>query len=204
MKLYISTLSPFARKPRVIARETGLTARIEEIPVTVSPLKANAEVGSANPLMKVPTLVLDDGTALFDSPVICEYLDSLHPGRKMFPPAGEPRWTALKLQAVADGILEAAVLVRYETALRPKELQWADWIAGQREKWHAGLDFLDRSAATLAGEPTIGSITVGCALGYLDFRYGNEDWRGSRPALARWYEAFAARESMRATVPVVV
>ena len=202
MKLYISPMSPFVRKVRVLARETGLAARIEEIPVTVSPVKANAEVGRANPLVKVPTLALDDGTALFDSPVICEYLDTLHPGRKLFPPAGEARWTALKLQAVGDGILEAAVLARYETALRPKELQWTDWIAGQRAKWQAGLDLLERSAATLAGEPTIGSITAGCALGYLDFRYGNEDWRGSRPALARWYEVFSARDSMRATVPV--
>jgi glutathione S-transferase len=204
MKLYTSPMSPYARKVRVVARETGLAARIEEIPVTVSPVKANAEVGRANPLAKLPTLVLDDGTALFDSPVICEYLDSLHAGRRLFPPAGETRWTALKLQAVADGILEAGVLVRYETALRPKELQWPDWIAGQREKWHAGLDLLERSAAALAGEPTNASVSAACALGYLDFRYGNEDWRGSRPALARWYEAFAARESMRATVPVVV
>jgi glutathione S-transferase len=201
MKLYLSPLSPFARKVRVLARETGLAARIEEVPVTVSPVKANAEVGRANPLMKVPTLVLDDGAVLFDSPVICEYLDSLHSGSKLFPPAGPARWTALRLQAAGDGILEAAVLVRYETALRPKELQWADWIAGQREKWHAGLDLLERSAATLAGELTIGGITAACALGYLDFRYGDEDWRASRPALARWYEAFAKRESLRATVP---
>jgi glutathione S-transferase len=202
MKLYLSPLSPFARKVRVLVRETGLAARIEEVPVTVSPVKANAEVGRSNPLMKVPTLVLDDGSALFDSPVICEYLDSLHTGRKLVPPAGEARWTALKLQAVGDGILEAAVLARYEAALRPKELQWADWIAGQRGKWHAGLDLLERSAAALASEPTIGGVTAGCALGYLDLRYGDEDWRGSRPALARWYEAFAKRESMRATVPV--
>jgi len=202
MKLYLSPLSPFARKVRIVARETGLAARIEEIPVTVSPVKANAEVGRANPLAKVPTLVLDDGSALFDSPVVCEYLDSLHAGRKLFPPAGEARWTALKLQAVGDGILEAAVLARYETALRPQALQWADWIAGQRAKWHAGLDLLERSGAALAGEPTIGSITAACALGYLDFRYGDEDWRASRPALARWYAAFSARESMRATVPV--
>jgi glutathione S-transferase len=202
MKLYLSPLSPFARKARVVARETGLAARIEEVPVTVSPVKAHAEVAQSNPLGKVPTLVLDDGATLFDSPVICEYLDTLHPGRKLFPPAGEARWTALRLQALGDGIMEAAVLVRYETALRPKALQWADWIAGQREKWQAGLDLLERSAAALAGEPTIGSVTAGCALGYLDFRYGNDDWRGSRPALARWYEAFAKRASMGATVPV--
>ena len=202
MKLYISPMSPFARKVRVVARETGPAARIEEVPAVVSPVKTNAEVGRANPLMKVPTLVLDDGSALFDSPVICEYLDSLHAGRKLFPAAGEERWTALKLQAVGDGILEAGVLTRYETVLRPKALQWPDWIAGQQERWHAGLDLLERSAAALAGEPTIGSITAACALGYLDFRYGDDDWRASRPALARWYEAFAARESMRATVPV--
>jgi glutathione S-transferase len=152
--------------------------------------------------MKVPTLVLDDGSALFDSPVICEYLDSLHAGRKLFPPPGNARWSALRLQAVGDGILDAGILTRYETILRPKDLQWADWIGGQREKWHAGLDLLERDAAALAGEPTIGSITAGCALGWLDFRYGDDDWRASRPALARWYEGFSARESMRATAPV--
>jgi glutathione S-transferase len=202
MKLYISPQSPFARKVRVVARETGLAARIEEVAAAVSPVKANAEVGRANPLVKVPTLVLDDGATLFDSPVICEYLDSLHAGRKLFPPAGEARWTALRLQAVGDGILDAGILARYETVLRPEALRWPDWIAGQRGKWHAGLDHLERSAGALAGAPTIGSIAAACALGWLDFRYGAEDWRASRPALARWYETFAARESMRATAPV--
>jgi glutathione S-transferase len=202
MKLYISPQSPFARKVRVVVRETGLAARIEEVAATVSPIKANAEVGRSNPLMKIPTLVLDDGAALFDSPVICEYLDSLHGGRKLFPAAGPARWTALKLQAVGDGILDAGILTRYETVLRPPELQWADWKAGQREKGQAGLDLLERESAALAGEPTIGSITAACALGWLDFRYGDEDWRPSRPALARWYEGFAARPSLRATAPV--
>jgi glutathione S-transferase len=202
MKLYISPQSPFARKVRVVARETGLAARIEEVVATVSPIKANAEVGRSNPLMKIPTLVLDDGSALFDSPVICEYLDSLHGGRQLFPAAGAARWTALKLQAAGDGILDAGILARYETVLRPKELQWADWKAGQREKWQAGLDFLERESAALAGEPTIGSITAACALGWLDFRYGDDDWRASRPALARWYATFSTRDSMRATVPV--
>ncbi len=202
MKLYISPQSPFARKARVVARETGLAPRIEEVLATVSPVKANADVGRSNPLMKVPTLVLDDGSALFDSPVICEYLDSLHADRKLFPPPGEARWTALKLQAVGDGILDAGILTRYELILRPKELQWADWIKGQREKWHGALDLLERETRALEGEPTIGSITVGCVLGWLDFRYGDDDWRESRPALARWYEGFSGRASMRATVPV--
>jgi len=201
MKLYMSTASPFARKVRVVARETGLDARIEEIPVTVSPVKANAELARANPVMKVPTLALDDGTALFDSPVICEYLDSLHSGRKLFPPAGQARWAALRLQAAGDAILDAGILSRYEMVLRPEPLRWTDWIAGQKEKWHTGLDFFERNAAGLEGEPTIGGITVGCALGWLDFRWGDDDWRKGRPNLARWYEGFAARPSMQATIP---
>ncbi len=202
MKLYISPQSPFARKARVVARETSLAPRVEEVLATVSPIQPNADVRRANPLMKVPTLVLDDGTALFDSPVICEYLDSLHSGKKLFPASGEARWTALTIQAAADGILDAGILTRYETMLRPKELQWADWLNGQREKWHGGLDFLDRKSRSLEGEPTIGSITAACVLGWLDFRYGDDNWRVGRPALARWYEGFAARESMKATAPV--
>src|SRR5688572_19776405 len=110
MKLYFNAASPFVRKVRVVARETGQHQNIEEIASAVSPVKANADVAKANPLAKIPTLMTDDGTALFDSPVICEYLDSLHAGRKLFPPAGPARWSALKLQAVGDGILDAGIL----------------------------------------------------------------------------------------------
>jgi glutathione S-transferase len=200
MKLYFNAASPFVRKVRVVARETGLDKKIDEIVTAVSPVQKNAELAKANPLAKIPTLVTDDGTALFDSPVICEYLDSLHSGRKLTPPSGAARWAALKLQAAGDGILDAGILCRYELVLRPKELQWGDWIAGQKTKWHAGLDLLERDAGALAGEPTIGGITVGCALGWLDFRWGDDDWRKSRPKLARWYEQFSARPSMQATV----
>ena len=202
MKLHYSPPSPFARKVRVFARETGLDQRIEEVATVVSPVKANTELAPANPLMKVPTLVLDDGTALFDSPVICEYLDSVHSGRKLFPPTGPARWTALRLQAAGDGILDAGILCRYEMVLRPKELNWRDWIEGQRGKWREGLDLLERSAGELEGEPTIGSITAACVLGWLDFRFPDDDWRGKRPKLARWYEKFSARPSMKATIPV--
>ena len=201
MKLYFNAASPFVRKVRVTARETGQDAKIEEISSAVSPVKANADVAKANPLVKIPTLVTDDGMALFDSPVICEYLDSLHSGRKLFPPSGRERWSALRLQAVGDGILDAGILCRYEAALRPQELQWADWVAGQKAKWQAGLDLLERDAAALAGEPTIGAITAACALGWLDFRYGDDDWRRGRPQLARWFEQFSQRPSMRATMP---
>src|SRR5882672_3909838 len=136
-------------------------------------------------------------------PVICEYLDSLHAGRKFFPATGPARWTALRLQATGDGILDAGVLCRYEMAIRPKEYQWEGWIAGQKTKWHGGLDLLEREVATLDGEPTIGGITVGCALGWLDFRYCDDDWRNKRPKLASWFEKFSARSSMKATMPSV-
>ncbi len=201
MKLYFNPASPFVRKVRVTAMETGQHKNIDEVSSTVSPVKANTDVAKSNPLAKIPTLVTDDGMALFDSPVICEYLDSLHSGRKLFPPGGRERWAALRLQAVGDGILDAGILCRYEAVLRPQQLQWADWIAGQKGKWQAGLDLLEQDAAALAGEPTIGSITAACALGWLDFRYGDDDWRRGRPQLARWFEEFSRRPSMQATMP---
>jgi len=201
MKLYFNPASPFVRKVRVLARETGLDKKIEEVTTAVSPVQANADLAAANPLVKIPTLVSDDKTALFDSPVICEYLDSLHSGRKFFPAAGAARWTALKLQATGDGIMDAGILCRYELVMRPKELHWGQWISGQKSKWHAGLDLLEREAGSLAGEPTIGGITVGCALGWLDFRWADDNWRTKRPKLASWYEQFATRPSMQATMP---
>ena len=201
MKLFFNTASPFVRKVRVFARETGLDGKIEEIATVVSPVQENASLTKANPLAKIPALILDDGTTLFDSPVICEYLDSQHAGRKLFPATGPARWTALKLQATGDGILDAGILCRYETAVRPREFQWTGWIAGQKMKWHGGLDALEREAVALEGEPTIGTIAVGCTLGWLDFRYGDDKWRDKRPKLARWHEKFSARPSMQATVP---
>jgi glutathione S-transferase len=201
MKLFFNHASPFVRKVRVFARETGLDKKIEEVATVVSPVQDNASLGQANPLVKIPALIADDGTTLFDSPVICEYLDSLQAGRKLFPAAGPARWTALKLQATGDGILDAGILCRYEMAVRPKEFQWSGWVEGQTRKWHGGLDLLEREAASLDGEPTIGGITVACALGWLDFRYGDDNWRKSRPKLGAWFEKFSARPSMQSTMP---
>jgi glutathione S-transferase len=184
----------------VVAMETGLADRIETLPTAVAPTKPNDEMARENPLVKIPALTTDEGDVLFDSPVICEYLDSLHGGAKLFPAGGAARWTALRQQALGDGILDAAILCRYES-LRPKEVQWPDWIGGQMRKVRGGLDALDKATGTLSGPLTIGQITVGCALGYLDFRFPGEAWRGARPALARWYEDFAKRPSMQATAP---
>lgn len=201
MKLHYNTTSPYVRKVRVFAREAGLDHLIEEVMTAVSPLKLNADLAQANPLGKLPTLLLDDGTALFDSPVICEYLDDLNAGRKLFPAPGPARWAALRLQALGDGILDVAGLCRVEVAMRPETLRWKEWIAGHAEKWHTALDMLEREAASLAGDPTIGNITVGCTLGWIDFRFGDDNWRASRPQLASWYEQFSTRPSMRSTVP---
>ena len=201
MKLHISSASPFARKVRLVAHEAGLASRVEEVATMVSPVKPNADLAKANPLMKLPTLVTDDGMALFDSPVICEYLDSLNAGRKLFPAPGPARWSALRQQAVADGILDAAIGVRYQTALAPKELQWTEWQDGQRAKWKQALDFLESDAKALDGEPTIGSLAVAATLAWLDFRYGADDWRAGRPLLAAWFAVFSQRPSMLATLP---
>jgi glutathione S-transferase len=200
MKLHYSPASPYVRKVSICAEEAGLAGRIEIVPTKVLPSEPNREYGRVAPLMKVPSLELDDGTALFDSIVICEYLDHLSGSAKLFPPAGDARWRALRLHALADGILDAAVLARYETALRPAELRWDAWLQGQLAKVDQALDFLERSVGDLEGI-TIGTISVVCALGYLDFRYADRRWRDGRPKLAAWFEEIAKRESFRKTVP---
>lgn len=203
MKLRYSPTSPFVRKVLVVAMETGLDGRIERVPTTVVPVQPNEDLSHQNPLMKLPTLLTDDGQVLFDSRVICEYLDSLHSGPKLIPPTGMARWVALRQQALADGMLDAGVLNRYETAVRPKDKQWAEWSAGQMRKIRNGLTALDGKASegALGGPLTIGQIAVGCALGYLDFRYAGEGWRERHPNLAKWYGEFSQRKSMQATVP---
>ncbi|MFQ5775849.1 MAG: glutathione S-transferase [Kiloniellaceae bacterium] len=201
MKLRYSTTSPYVRKVSVASIELGLAARIERIPTDTR--DPNSGLSDHNPLGKVPALILDDGDVLYDSPVVCEYLDSLHDGPKLFPPAGPERWRALRQQALGDGILDAAILRMLETVRRPAERRWQDWIDLQSGKVSRALDRLESEVAELDGPLTIGRITIGCALGYLDFRFADEDWRATRPKLAAWYEDFAARPSMRETVPTL-
>jgi glutathione S-transferase len=181
----------------VLAHEHGLVGRIELVPTTVSPVQANDALASENPLMKVPSLVTDDGQTLFDSPVICEYLDTMAAGRKLFP-AGAARWAALRQQALGDGVLDALILCRYET-LRPEDKRWSAWTDGQMRKAHQGLIAVERE--DLSGSRTIGHVTIGCMLGYLDFRFPNDGWRQRHPRLASWYQEFAELPGMRATQP---
>ena len=201
MKLYHSPASPFVRKALVAAHELGLADGIEIVPVAMTPVKSVPELNDENPLGKIPALVLEDGTALFDSPVICEYLDTRHDGPRLFPGDGPARWSALCRQALADGLLDAAILCRYETFLRPPERQWTEWIDGQRSKFRRALDALENEADGFGDTVDIGTISAACAADYLDFRSLDDGWRDRRPRLAAWLERFAARPSMQATRP---
>jgi glutathione S-transferase len=161
----------------------------------------DAAVVADNPLGKIPCLVTDEGLALYDSRVIAEYLDSQGAGPALFPAAGPERLVTLALQALGDGILDAGVATRYETFLRPEALRWSEWVAAQKLKITRSLDHLEADIASLDGRIDVGSITIGCALGYLDFRFADDRWRQGRPGLAAWYERFAKRPSMQATKP---
>jgi glutathione S-transferase len=200
MKLYYSPGSPYARKVRIVALETGLDKKIEMVNVAVSPVSPNGDVDKHNPIGKIPVLAVK-GIDLFDSPVICEYLDTQHKGRKLLPRKGRDRWVALRQQAMADGMLDAALLARYEGALRPEDKRWSDWSSGQMKKINGVLGQLEAEVKALKGKPTLGSISVACALGYLDFRFAANDWRSKHPKLAKWFNSFSKTASVKATVP---
>jgi glutathione S-transferase len=207
MKLRYSPTSPFVRKVMVTAYESGLEPKLERVPTRVAPTTRNDDVARENPLVKIPSLTTDDGLVIYDSCVICEYLDTLHEGAKVFPAAGNARWLALRQQALGDGILDAAILGRYES-LRPREFLWPEWIDAQLRKVRGALSALEMeceantlTAVAPGAVPSIGQITIGCALGYLDFRYASEAWRERHRRLAAWYEDFAQRRAMQATLP---
>lgn len=203
MKLFHSAASPYVRMVMATAWESGQVEDIELLPSAVLPVKADQTVLPHNPLSKVPTAILDDGSALYDSRVICEYLDAQRKeGPRLFPAEGPARWRALTLFALAQGLLDAALLARYEGVLRPAEKRWDDWLAGQMAKIDAALAELERNwVGHLEGTLDIGAIGVACALGYLDFRFADHDWRGKAPKLAAWYEGFAERRSLKETQP---
>jgi glutathione S-transferase len=221
MKLFFTDTSPYARKVRVVALELALQDRIETQFLRPMPTAVDATLSSVNPLSKIPALVLDDGTALYDSPVICEYLDTLHAGPKLVPASGPARFRVLRLQALCDGILEAAILVFYERSQRPPAMHWGPWLDGQAQKARQGLDELEREAASFGpqapGALAPGAVTstsdderagvdlaqicAGVTIGWLELRGVLGDIRAGRPKLGAWYDAFRTRPSMRATVP---
>ncbi len=200
LKLLAGPISPYARKVLVVLHETGLINRTEVVVTATGPLAANPIPGQ-NPLGKIPCLVTEDGQSIYDSRVICAWLDTRHPFPKLIP-ADDSRWRTLTLEATADGILDAALLMVYEVRLRPADKQFPDWVEAQWRKVAAALDALESGwMEHLAGPLDLGQIATGAALGYLDLRHAARNWRDGRPKLAAWAAEFARRPSMLATVP---
>lgn len=198
MKLHWSPRSPFVRKVMIAAHELGVADRIRTVRTVVQMTRPNPELLPDNPLSKIPTLVLDDGTVLFDSLTICEYLDAIA-GPRLFPEAGAARWTALTWHALGQGLLDLCILWRNERD-KPEGRQTPEWLDSFAVKAEATLDALEGLAPRMQStEFGIGHVAIGCALGYLDFRFAFLGWRDGRPALAAWHEGFEARPSAKAT-----
>jgi len=202
MKLLFAPTSPYVRKVMVCAHLTEQVDKIELLDSAAHPVRRDPRIAAHNPLAKVPTLILENGKALYDSRVICEYLASLDESAQIFPATGPERWAALAHQALGDGLLDAALLARYELTARPEDVQWPAWREALLTKVAACLVKIDAIAGELrTAHPTIGEITIGCALGYLDFRFPELDWRTPHPQAASWNEAFQSLPAMQATRP---
>jgi len=199
MKLLMSPLSPYARKVRVLIREAGREAEVEELAVQTSALATDPTIPPHNPTGRIPVLIRPDGPALFDSRVICRFLDARW-SLGLYP---EPRlWEVLTLEALAEGILDSALLMAYEIRLRPEERRFPDWIEAQWSKIARALDSIEnRWQSHLAAPFDMAQIALACALGYLDFRHGSRGWREGRPALAAWEARLCDRPSLAATRP---
>lgn len=197
MKLAFSAASPYVRKVMACAIARGIEGLIEKWSIKTS----DPELARSNPLGKVPTLIGEDGHAYYDSPVICEYIDSIGGAAPLFPPASPARWKAIRQAALADGIMDASQPRRRELAL-PQDEGRVEWIAGQKAKVERAIVALEAEAGSLGDLTTIGEITIGCALGYLDFRFGHEPWRPAAPKLAAWYERVVKLKPLAETMPV--
>lgn len=197
MKLAFSPASPYVRKVTACAIKRGLSDKIERLKIGTT----DPALLQFNPLSKVPTLITDDGACLFDSPVICEYLDSLGSAPRLFPAPGPARWKALTQEALADGILDATQPRRRELTL-PQDEGRKGYIALQQGKVARAVAEFEKQAGSLGNLDTIGEITIGVALGYLDFRYANEPWRPGHPKLEAWYAKVVKMPPLAETMPV--
>lgn len=201
MKLHWSPRSPYVRKVMIVAHHIGIADQLDCVRTVVSMFKPADELFADNPLNKLPTLVLDDGTALFDSRVICEYLDTQHAGPKLFPVAGQERLIALRNQALGDGLLDVSMM-RLTERLKPEDKRTDAIIQSNERKSAAAVDRLEADVALLTDRPMdIGHIAIGTALGYLDFRFNQDNWRDGHPNLTAWHAGFSSLASVVA-VPV--
>jgi glutathione S-transferase len=194
MKLFFSATSPYVRKCMAVAHEVGLVGRIELLDCKAHPIQRDASIVAANPLGKVPTLITDDGQVLYDSRVICEYLDHIGGGAVF--PKNSSRWQALALQSLADGVLDACLLARYEEVTRPEAQRSAAWVQGQLDKVATSMAALEAGNPALDHTVHIGNLAWGCALGYLDLRFAQLAWRERYPRVAAWWAEFGQRPSM--------
>jgi len=202
LKLFYSSASPFVRKVLVCAHEKGVADQIENLTAKAWPVKRDPVIVRENPSGQVPTALTDDGSPLFDSRVICAYVDTMSEKVALLPDEPKARFAAMTLEALADTMLGAALLCRYESVLRPSEFYWGLWHDSQMEKVDSGLADLEaRWIDTLNGPISIGTISVACALGYLDFRFDDKEWRTKYSKLSDWFEDFSKRTSMKATMP---
>lgn len=196
MKLLYNPASPFARKVRAAAIELGHDSGIELELMTVAPCKPNKDYAEThNPLRKIPALVTDEGATIYNSTVICEYLDAMAGGGKLIPRDGEARWRVLTDHALAQGMADAAILARYETWLRPEALRWPDFVADQWDRIDTGIAWFERHPESLEGPVNLAHLALGCTLGYLDLRTPEHDWRARNPSVAAWFAAISERPS---------
>ena len=196
MQIFFSPTSPYVRKCLVTAYELGLIDLIEFLPANAHPVQRDTHIIASNPLGKVPTFVTDDGAALYDSRVICEYLNALGHG-SLLATEGPARWEALTLQSLGDGILDAALLARYENHVRPEALRWPEWVNGKLDAIRTSLHYLDQHPEVFEADFHLGLLTIACALWYLDLRYPELAWRTAYPRLAKAAEPVLQRDSMK-------
>lgn len=203
MQLFYASTSAYVRKVMVCATVLGLADELERLDSAAHPIARDERIAAFNPLAKVPALRTENGMCLYDSRVICEYLNTRARG-DLFPANGDARWRSLARQALGDGLIDAALLARYEFSARPPEKQWQDWADAQLKKVSAALSDIERQVSGFSEQPDdIGLIAIGCALGYLDFRFAGLNWRASHPLTAAWFAVFDAHPAMAATRPHV-
>ena len=201
MKLTFSAASPFARKVRIAAIETGLIDRIEFVPSTVAPGQANDEYSRITPLKKLPVLILDNGDVILDSYVIVEYLDELAGGGKLIPTSGPTRWQVKTDHSLINGILDSMLLCRYEKMVRPQGLQWQAWSDDHWNRAWTGMARFESKPDVLSRPLDIVQIGLVCVLGYADFRFADRDWRKAYPRLDAFHQKMLERPSVKISLP---
>jgi glutathione S-transferase len=204
MKIYGSSISPFVRMTLVTAHECGLEGKVEHVNESADPTKVNTHLEAMNPIGKIPVLETDHHHPIYDSRVIMEYLAHVAGNKSLFPDDGVKRFRVLTLQALALGLGDSAVAYRYETATRPKELQWKEWMARTQSRFAAIFDDLEKTWSDDLSHVTAGTIAAACVLGYIDYRMADLNWRAGRPKLAAVHKTFSTRSSMvKTALPAV-